>query len=179
MSVTSTYYELLHSLEEEGSLDPTNCLHLFSAQYVFKPRLTSDLHTFINSWNNHPLRTEKNLTPTLGHWQSIESSPICWLCTAHPWPRCPKSRRKPAGLWNCSPTDCMSPDTAKYGTVKGPIQPNCTFMWFWKSNIHFSFKFCCPSQYCTSVKHQHVKMRNLYKAHTMLRALLFIVQNAS
>lgn len=63
MSVTSTYYDLLHSLEEEGSLDPTNCLHLFSAHYVFMPRITSDLHTFINSWNNHPLRTEQNLTP--------------------------------------------------------------------------------------------------------------------
>uniref|UniRef100_A0AAV2KJI2 Integrase core domain-containing protein n=2 Tax=Knipowitschia caucasica TaxID=637954 RepID=A0AAV2KJI2_KNICA len=63
MSVTSTYYELLHSLEEEGSLDPTNSLQLFSAQYVFLPRLTSDLHSFINSWNNHPLRTEQNLTP--------------------------------------------------------------------------------------------------------------------
>lgn len=35
----------------------------FSAHYVFLARLTSDLHTFINSWNNHPLHTEQNLTP--------------------------------------------------------------------------------------------------------------------
>ncbi|KAF6724161.1 hypothetical protein FQA47_023927 [Oryzias melastigma] len=63
MEVTSTYYHVLHSLEEEGSLDPTNYLHLFAAHYVFLPRLQSELCTFIDGWNNHPLRKEQNLTP--------------------------------------------------------------------------------------------------------------------
>ncbi|KAF3836204.1 hypothetical protein F7725_028762 [Dissostichus mawsoni] len=31
--VSSIYYDLLHSLEEDGLLDPANCTHLFCAQY--------------------------------------------------------------------------------------------------------------------------------------------------
>lgn len=63
MAVTSTYYELLHSLEEDDLLDPSDSLHLFCAQYVFVPRLQMDLDVFTDGWDNHPLRTEQNLTP--------------------------------------------------------------------------------------------------------------------
>ncbi|XP_008304281.1 uncharacterized protein LOC103375742, partial [Stegastes partitus] len=62
MAVTSVYYELLHGLEEDCLLDPSNSLHLFCAQYVFVPRLQKDLDTFASGWDNHPLRTEQNLT---------------------------------------------------------------------------------------------------------------------
>lgn len=63
MAVTSVYYELLHSLEEDGLLDPANSLHLFCAQYIFVPRLQIDLDVFREGWDNHPLRTEQNMTP--------------------------------------------------------------------------------------------------------------------
>uniref|UniRef100_A0A8C6NSC1 Integrase core domain-containing protein n=1 Tax=Nothobranchius furzeri TaxID=105023 RepID=A0A8C6NSC1_NOTFU len=55
MAVTSTYYHMLHSLEGEGSLDPTSYLHLFAVHYVFLPRLQLELCSFIHGWNNHPL----------------------------------------------------------------------------------------------------------------------------
>ncbi|KAF6714857.1 hypothetical protein FQA47_007441, partial [Oryzias melastigma] len=35
----------------------------FCSHYVFLPRLQSELCTFIDGWNNHPLRKEQNLTP--------------------------------------------------------------------------------------------------------------------
>lgn len=62
-SVTTNYYNTLHSLEEEGFIDLSNEIHLFCVQYVFIPRLRSDLQHFTDSWNNHPIRTEANLTP--------------------------------------------------------------------------------------------------------------------
>lgn len=54
---------MLHSLEEEGFIDLSNVIHLFCAQYAFLPRLRSDLQHFTDSWNNHPISTEANLTP--------------------------------------------------------------------------------------------------------------------
>ncbi|KAG9273894.1 hypothetical protein AMEX_G10666 [Astyanax mexicanus] len=58
-----TYYDVLHSLEEEGLLDPADSIHLFAVHYVFLPRLQADLENFSAAWENHPLRTEQNLTP--------------------------------------------------------------------------------------------------------------------
>ncbi|KAG1925523.1 hypothetical protein F2P79_025488 [Pimephales promelas] len=54
--VTHVYYDVLHSLEEDGSLDISDNLHLFCAQYTFLPRLSA-------GWNAHPIRTEGFLTP--------------------------------------------------------------------------------------------------------------------
>uniref|UniRef100_A0AAZ3RQK7 Integrase core domain-containing protein n=1 Tax=Oncorhynchus tshawytscha TaxID=74940 RepID=A0AAZ3RQK7_ONCTS len=54
-AVTCQYYNLLHSLEEEGYLDLSNSIHLFCVGYVFLPHLRADLHHFKESWNNHPL----------------------------------------------------------------------------------------------------------------------------
>lgn len=63
MSVSNVYYDVLHSLEESGSLDPSNSLHLFCAHYAFLPRLQRDLETFTDAWNDHSIRTEQNLSP--------------------------------------------------------------------------------------------------------------------
>ncbi|XP_030606358.1 uncharacterized protein LOC115794834 isoform X4 [Archocentrus centrarchus] len=52
------------SLEEEGLIDLSNAVHLFCVGYVFIPRLRKDLQVFEESWNSHPLRTERNLTPS-------------------------------------------------------------------------------------------------------------------
>ncbi|XP_049457585.1 uncharacterized protein LOC125904292 [Epinephelus fuscoguttatus] len=79
MAVTRVYCELLHGLEEECLLDPSNSLQLFCAQYIFVPRLQMDLDTFTAGWDNHPLRTEQNLTPnqlwTIGFLQYPVAAP--------------------------------------------------------------------------------------------------------
>ncbi|KAF6721528.1 hypothetical protein FQA47_002172 [Oryzias melastigma] len=61
--VTCVFYINLHLLEEQHLLDLSNPLHLFCCHYVFLPRLQVNLDTFRQGWDNHPLRTEKNLTP--------------------------------------------------------------------------------------------------------------------
>lgn len=56
-AVTVTYYDVLHSLEEETLLD------IFLVHIVFVLGLCSDLHTFTDGWDHHPLRSEGNMTP--------------------------------------------------------------------------------------------------------------------
>lgn len=63
MSVSNVYYEVLHSLEGEGLLNPSDSIYMFCAQHVFLPRLQRDLNVFRVGWDNHPLRTEQNLSP--------------------------------------------------------------------------------------------------------------------
>lgn len=74
MAVTQVYYEILHTLEEDGLLDTANGIHMFCTHYVFLPQLNDDLAKFSGGWNNHPLRTEQNLTPNqlwiMGHIQN-------------------------------------------------------------------------------------------------------------
>lgn len=74
--VTHLYYEVLHSLEEDGLLNLSDAVHLFRAHYVFLPHLAEALHTFTEGWDNHPLRSEGGLTPNqlwvMGHWSHAE-----------------------------------------------------------------------------------------------------------
>lgn len=63
MYVSSVYYDVLHGLEDSGSLHPSNSIHLFCAHYVFLPRLQRDLNTFTDAWNDHSIRMEQNLSP--------------------------------------------------------------------------------------------------------------------
>ncbi len=58
------FYQILHTLEEQDMLDLSSSLHLFCCHYVFLPRLQSNLNVFHEGWDNHPLRTEQNLSPT-------------------------------------------------------------------------------------------------------------------
>lgn len=60
---TVLYYQLFYHMEEAGMLDPDDPIHLFCLQYIFLPRLNQSLHSFKDAWNNHPLATERNLTP--------------------------------------------------------------------------------------------------------------------
>lgn len=89
MAVSNVHYEILHSLEDEGVLDPSDSIHLFCAQHVFLPRLQRDLDVFRMGWDNHPLRTEQNLSPqqlwTLGLLQNPIDAPdlaevLCCCC---------------------------------------------------------------------------------------------------
>ncbi|XP_069369669.1 uncharacterized protein [Paralichthys olivaceus] len=60
--VSSNYYDLLHSLEEDDLLDPENSTHLFCALFVFLSRIQKDLDAFTEEWNDRLLHTEENLT---------------------------------------------------------------------------------------------------------------------
>lgn len=62
-AVTCIYYDVLRYLEKEGYLDISNEAHFFCCHYVFLPRLQDDVDTFRSGWDNHPLRTESNMTP--------------------------------------------------------------------------------------------------------------------
>ncbi|XP_062849558.1 uncharacterized protein LOC134311809 isoform X2 [Trichomycterus rosablanca] len=94
-AVTSIYYNVLHSLEDHGFLDLSNTMHFFSCHYVFLPRLQASLNTFCNGWDNHPIRTEGNLTPNqlweMGNIQHSVSEPenVEELYLAHlDWDEC-------------------------------------------------------------------------------------------
>ena len=50
-------------LERSGALDVSNELHLACLHYVFLPRINQHLEKFCEGWNNHPLSTEKNMSP--------------------------------------------------------------------------------------------------------------------
>ena len=46
-----------------GLLDCENATHKYILHYVFLPRINYVLSSFVSSWNNHPLRTERNWSP--------------------------------------------------------------------------------------------------------------------
>ncbi len=48
-------------------LDSLNNIHLFALNYMFMSRINHTLEEFVRQYNNHPLRTEHNLTPTQLH----------------------------------------------------------------------------------------------------------------
>lgn len=61
--VTGSYYRVFYHLESCGILDPLNPLHLFCLHYVYLPRINSSLISFVEGWNNHPMRTCKGMSP--------------------------------------------------------------------------------------------------------------------
>lgn len=50
-------------MESDGALNCLNEVDLFCLHTVFLPRINSALHSFVESWNNHPVSTEHNQTP--------------------------------------------------------------------------------------------------------------------
>ena len=60
---STIYYSVLHSLEDDGFSDLSNNMHLFSCHYEFLPRTQASLDAFHDGWDNHPARTEGNMTP--------------------------------------------------------------------------------------------------------------------
>lgn len=47
----------------EGIIDIENPVSLYILHYIFLPRINKVISSFTESWNNHPLRTEKNWSP--------------------------------------------------------------------------------------------------------------------
>lgn len=65
--VLRQYKNLFNFLEAYYQLDCLNDMHLFALHYVFMPRINHTLEEFVRQYNNHPLRTEHNLTPLQLH----------------------------------------------------------------------------------------------------------------
>ncbi len=62
-SVSSVFYDTFQCLTAEGKLDPSNEADIYCLHYVFIPRINEALKEFVESWNNHPVSTARNLTP--------------------------------------------------------------------------------------------------------------------
>ena len=61
--VTHIFYYTFQSMEEAGILERSNALHLFALHFTFLPRINRALQSFVEAWNLHPVRTERNWTP--------------------------------------------------------------------------------------------------------------------
>ena len=70
-SVSSVFIEAFHHLEGQGKLDPLNRVDVFCLHYVYLPLINKTLEEFMESWNNHPLSTEHNYTPTQLYCQGV------------------------------------------------------------------------------------------------------------
>lgn len=62
--VTCTFYYLFQSMSESGILNLENPLHIFVLHLIFLPRINQSIKLFSEAWNHHPLRTERNRSPT-------------------------------------------------------------------------------------------------------------------
>ena len=57
------FADTFRALETDGHLDCLNEVDLYCLHFVFLPRINSALNDFVESWNNHSLPSEHNLTP--------------------------------------------------------------------------------------------------------------------
>ncbi|MED6250055.1 hypothetical protein ATANTOWER_023986 [Ataeniobius toweri] len=71
-------FTLLQRTSQLGcrTLDVSSQGDLFSVHQTFLPQLNLDLQTFVEGWNNHPLRTEGNRTPEQMWFLGMMSNPI-------------------------------------------------------------------------------------------------------
>ncbi|KAK0143146.1 hypothetical protein N1851_018730 [Merluccius polli] len=57
------FYQIFTSLEDQGTLNPDNEVHLFTLHRIFFPLIQQSLESFRDAWNFHGLRTERNQSP--------------------------------------------------------------------------------------------------------------------
>uniref|UniRef100_A0AAQ4QW99 Integrase catalytic domain-containing protein n=1 Tax=Gasterosteus aculeatus aculeatus TaxID=481459 RepID=A0AAQ4QW99_GASAC len=57
------FYQIFTSLEDQGTLNPDNEVHLFALHRIFLPLVQQSLDSFRDAWNFHGLRTERNQSP--------------------------------------------------------------------------------------------------------------------
>lgn len=50
-------------MESNGILNKTNNVHMIALHSIFLPRINRSINSFVNAWNNYPLRTERNWSP--------------------------------------------------------------------------------------------------------------------
>jgi hypothetical protein len=63
INIRQLFATIFYKLENNGILDVNNPLDVFSLHYVFLPRINNSLEVFKSCHNNHPIRTESNMTP--------------------------------------------------------------------------------------------------------------------
>jgi len=61
--VVSSYHHIFREMESNEMLDPLNETDLFCLHQVYIPRINCALSEFSESWNNHSLSSERNMTP--------------------------------------------------------------------------------------------------------------------
>lgn len=61
--VCRPYRNIFYYLESEHLLDPLNDIHLYCLHRVYIPKINHSLLEFCRQINNHPMRTERNLSP--------------------------------------------------------------------------------------------------------------------
>ncbi|XP_046448542.1 uncharacterized protein LOC124197236 isoform X2 [Daphnia pulex] len=67
------FHAMFYAWEGNGHLNPSNMIDLVSLHISCKPLLIKTIECFAHGWNNHPLSTEHNETPTrLFHGKLIE-----------------------------------------------------------------------------------------------------------
>ena len=62
-SCTSLFYQLFYYMEDEEILLVGSEIHMFCLHFVFITRLNIALRQFTEAWNNHPLSSERHLSP--------------------------------------------------------------------------------------------------------------------
>eukprot|EP00794_Sanderia_malayensis_P004150 gene4150-4703_t len=61
--VAVAFYYTFYAMEQTGLLNVENPIHMFTLHLVYLPRINLAIEEFKNSYNEHRLRTEGNLTP--------------------------------------------------------------------------------------------------------------------
>ncbi|XP_060887963.1 uncharacterized protein LOC132958896 [Labrus mixtus] len=57
------FYQIFTSLEDQGTLNPDNEVHLYAMHRIFLPQIQRTLSSFRDASNFHGLRTERNQSP--------------------------------------------------------------------------------------------------------------------
>ena len=61
--IVRRFQTIFYYMEDNGLLDPLNDVHLFVLHLVFLDSINISLRELTMDWNNHPLSTERNLSP--------------------------------------------------------------------------------------------------------------------
>ena len=84
-NVVCYYRNIFYYLEQCGLLNRLHESHLFTLHYIFFPCINLSLQEMIGSWNNHPMRTANNHSPSQLWYSGLraviqsDSSAICSL----------------------------------------------------------------------------------------------------
>ncbi|XP_057689329.1 uncharacterized protein LOC130914295 isoform X4 [Corythoichthys intestinalis] len=76
--VLDLFYSCFCNMESQGLLNPDDEIHIYALHWSFLPHIQSHLEFFMDGWNHHTLRTERNQSPlqlwTLNQRAEHESS---------------------------------------------------------------------------------------------------------
>ena len=61
--ILSIFYRVFWYLEENGSLDISDKVHLYALRLIYILLINNRLIEFTRGWNNHPFLTERNRSP--------------------------------------------------------------------------------------------------------------------